>query len=205
MKKSILAAIALLISLPFALFAQSDTDLYKLLKKEYNTQRKALKKDGWKLYGSSRTLDLALLDHYKKLAAMGDNAVEIIGNADKCDSKDIGHQLAVNNATAKYAQKCSSTLRGSIHSDLASDGNVSNEVDQFYAAYEKQVQITIRGELEESFCIFREIEAGMYEIQSFFILNKMKAAMAEMAARQKMVELSNTASYFIKEYEEKED
>lgn len=199
MRKIILAAIALATLLPLALNAQSDASL-KALKKEYNAKRKEFKKAGWKLYGSSKTLDAALLNHYKKLEEMGDNAEEIIGNVGNCNSMDIGHQLAINNATTKYAQKCSSSLRGITSSTMQGGSDANSEVDQFFAAYEREVQITIRGELEESFSIIREIGPGLYEIQSFFILNKMRAAMAEMAARQKLEDLSHTASFIIKEY-----
>ena len=203
MKRTILAVIAFILALPVALSAQSDIELDKTSKRNFYTKKRELKKEGWKLYGSTKTLDDVLLSHYQKLAKLGENAEEIIGNASKCDSKDIGHMLAFNNAASKYTQKCNNTLRGSTQSVLSS-GN-GQEMDQFYSTYQSQVEVAIKGELQESFSVVREVGHGMYEMQSFFILNKNRAAMVHLTALEKMESQFNTATFLIKEYHETEE
>ena len=203
MKRTIIAIIAFLLALPGALTAQSNIKLEKAAKRDCYAKKKELKKEGWELYGSTKSLDDMLLAHYMKLAKLGENAEEIIGNASKCDSKDIGHMLAFNNAASKYAQKYNNTVRGSIQSILGS-GN-GQETDKFYSTYQSHVEVAIKGELQESFSIVREVEHGMYEMQSFFILNKNKAAMIHLTAMQKMETLLNTASFYIKKDENTEE
>ena len=78
MKKIIMLLMALCLVLPTAV-AQNSKALNKALKKEYKTKMKEFKKGGWKLYGSTRSLDVALLTHYEKLNKEGDNAYEIMG------------------------------------------------------------------------------------------------------------------------------
>ena len=50
--------------------------LEKAQKKEYKAKIKEFKKEGWKLYGSSRTIEVALLTHYDKLRQLGENGYE---------------------------------------------------------------------------------------------------------------------------------
>ena len=60
MKKIIMLFMALCMVLP-ALNAQNNKALNKALKKEYKVKMKEFKTGGWMLYGSSRSLDVALL------------------------------------------------------------------------------------------------------------------------------------------------
>ena len=41
--------------------------LEKALKKEYKTKMKEYKKEGWKIFGTTKSLDVALLLHYDKI------------------------------------------------------------------------------------------------------------------------------------------
>ena len=140
MKKIIMLFMALCMVLP-ALNAQNNKALNKALKKEYKVKMKEFKKGGWMLYGSSRSLDVALLNHYGKLNKEGEDAYEIVGTCSKFKSKNVGHQTCINNACNIYAQQAGRQLKGRIVSDIAGNGDdVSGEFDHFYAAYESLVQ-----------------------------------------------------------------
>ena len=104
MKKIIMLFMALCMVLP-ALNAQNNKALNKALKKEYKVKMKEFKKGGWMLYGSSRSLDVALLNHYGKLNKEGEEAYEIVGTCSKFKSKNVGHQTCINNACNIYAQQ----------------------------------------------------------------------------------------------------
>ena len=105
MKKIIMLLMALCLVLP-AMNAQNNKALNKALKKEYKVKMKQFKKEKWQIYASSRSLEVALLSHYDKLAKGGDNAFEIVGIASKFKSKNIGHQTGINqgNAADKHHQ-----------------------------------------------------------------------------------------------------
>ena len=70
MKKifSLLVA-ALILAAPTMVEAQSaySKQLQKQRKKEYKAKVKKLNKEGWQVYGTSHTLEVALLTHYDKL------------------------------------------------------------------------------------------------------------------------------------------
>ena len=75
MKRIILFLFAIRLMLPAV--AQNNKALEKALKKEYKVKMKEFKKEGWKIFGSTRSLDVALLQHYQKLAKDGEYNVSI--------------------------------------------------------------------------------------------------------------------------------
>ncbi len=179
----------------------------KLLKKEYKRKQKELKKQNWEIYASSRTLDVALYNHYEKLAKGGDNAFEIVGTATKFKSKNIGHQTAINNACNIYARQAGSHVKGRVVSDMgANSDSIESEFDHFYAAYQSSVEKEIKGEMQESFSLIRDNGDGTYEMQTFFIVNEDAAAKArihafEMAAKESAAaqKYAGKVSEFVKE------
>ncbi len=165
--------------------AQSKTSelLAKQLKKEYKSKLKELKKQKWELYGSSKTLEVALLTHYDKLEQAGEDAHEIVGTATKFKSKNIGHQTAINNACNIYARQAGSHVKGRVVSDMgANSDSIVNEFDHFYAAYQSLVEKEIKGEMQESFSLIRPYKDGSFEMQTFFIVNEAAASKARMRA-----------------------
>ena len=186
--------------------------LQKAIKKEYKTKMKEYKKEGWKLFASSRSLDVALLKHYDKLESLGDNAYEVVGICARYKSDNVGHQAAINNACNTYARNAGSHVKGRVVSDMASNGDdTSSEFDHFYGAYESLVQKEIRGEMQESYAVYKNLGNGEKTMQVFFIINedaaskaRMRAfenAMKESAAAQKYAE---KVSNFVKEGFEEE-
>lgn len=162
--------------------AQNDL-LNKALQKEYKAKMKEFKKGGWEIFGSSRSLEYALLNHYDKLNKGGDSVYEIVGIASAFKSKNIGRQMAMNNACVIYSSQAGSLIKGRVVSDMGADAdNLSVEFDHFYAAYERAVEKEIRGEIKESFSIIRTNKDGSYEMQSFFIFNEDAALNARMKA-----------------------
>ncbi len=212
MKKTIqfLLVIGLLFACP-VVNAQNRA-MNKALKKEYKLKKKEFEQGKWVIYGTSRSLDVALLKHYEKLNE-NENAHEIVGVATAFKSKNIGKQVALNNACNLYARQAGSHVKGRIVSDMANNADdVSAEFDHFYAAYESLVEKEIKGEMKESFSVIRETGkekktgAPIFEMQTFYIIDEDAAsearirafenAMRESAAAQKHAEM---VSDFIKE------
>lgn len=163
--------------------ADSNKELEKALRKERTQKIKELKKGKWELLGSARTLDVALLKHYDKLNSLGDDAYEIVGLATNFKSKNVGKQMAANNACMTYAQLAGSSVKGRIASDMAANGTDSTgEFDHFYAAYERAVQKEIRNEMTESLALIRQLVDGNYEIQVFYIVNEDAASKSRQRA-----------------------
>ena len=113
MKKILILLIAMLAMVPTVSNAQSKA-LNKALKKEYKAKMKELNKEGWKLFGSTRTLEVALLSHYDKLNNLGENGTEIMGYAtvSSTSHKNLLKQTAIANACNTYARNCGSHVKG---------------------------------------------------------------------------------------------
>lgn len=173
--------------------------LAKAQKKEYKQKMKEYKQDGWELYASSRSLEVALLSHYEKLNQLGENAYEVVGAAPRFKSKNIGHQEAVNNACITYAQQAGSTLKGRIVSDMAGNSDdTSSEFDHFYGAYERLVEKEIKNEMRESYSIIRSVDKknGEFEMQTFFIVDESAATRARIRAMENALKESEAAQKY---------
>ena len=205
MRKIVMFLLALCLVAP-AMEAQNKA-LEKELKKEYKDRKKELKKGGWEIFGTSRSADVTLLKHFDKLNTLGDDAKEVVGIASKFKSKNVGKQMAINNACLTYAQSAGSYIKGRVMSDMAGDGvDAEGEMDNFYAAYERLVEKEIRGEMDESYSIIRENGDRTFEMQTYFIVNESAASKARIRAMEEAAKESaaaqkyaNQISEFVKE------
>lgn len=198
MKKIILLIVAVITLMVPAVQAENK-QLRKAQQKEYKTKMKEYKKGNWELFGSSRTLEVALLSHYDQLNNLGDDAYEVVGVASRFKSKNVGHQMAINNACVTYAQQAGSSLKGRVVSDLSGNGDDSSaEFDHFYAAYERLVEKEIKGEMKESYSIIRSLgnNSGEYEMQTFFIVNESAATQARIRAMENALKESEAAQKY---------
>ena len=193
MKKLIVILMALCLMIPAA-DAAGNKQLEKAQKKEMKTKMKEYKKEGWKLFGSTRTLEVALLTHYDKLNNLGDDGYEVAGVATSFKSKNIGKQMAANSACVTYAQMAGSTLKGRVVSDMSGNGtDGAEEFEHFYAAYERLVEKEIKNEMNESFSIIKENADGTYELQTYYIVNESSASKARMRALENAMKESALA------------
>ncbi len=207
MKKLVLFLLAIVMMVPsFEAEAQSKK-LLKLQKKEYKEKMKEYRKGGWELFGSSRSLDVALLSHYEKLNALGEDGRELVGIAANFEAKATGVQWAINDACIKYAQQAGSYVKGRTTADMGGDANRDEaEFNRFYAAYERLVEKEIKGEMSESYSVIRKMKDGKFEIQTYFIVSESAASKArvramEDAARETEVAqiYANKVSDFVRE------
>lgn len=168
----------------------------KQINKETKAKLKEYKKGGWQIFGSTSTLEGALNRHRTSLTIMGEDGHEVTGAADNFKSKNIGHQQAINNACTNYASEAGSTLKGRVVSDMAANGSdetAAEEFDHFYAAYERLVEKEIRNEMKESFSIIRSKGNGVFEMQTFFIVNESAASKARVRAMENALKESEVA------------
>ena len=160
--------------------------LQKERDKEYKKKITEFNKEGWKLAGSTRTLEVALLTHYQKLGEDLENNQEFVGEVSQCQSINICKQSALNNALNRYASLASGNVKGRIESMLRADANMPQvEIDKFIAAYENLVQAEVSGALVETFSIVKEKKDGSKEYKTFFVLNEEKAGASRRRAMER--------------------
>ena len=140
-------------------------ELSKSEKKSLKAKVKEFNKEGWKIFGSTSTLDYALERHMIKMQS--EDAIEVPGIASSFKSKNVGKQMALNSAMTNYASMMDSEIKGKVVSDMQGDGEFSEtEFEKFYAAFKRSVQTTIKDELKESFSIIRDKGNGTSEMQT---------------------------------------
>ncbi len=154
---------------------------------QYRKKLREYKRDGWELFGSSRTLDDALRAHYAALETPG--VFEVSGTASGVKTEAVGQQVAWNNACIGYVQQAGGFLRGRVDSDSHAGSTSDAEFSNFYAAYETLLQKEIRGELKPSFTLVKRLSDGSLQMMAFFVVDEAAAADArikamELAARE---------------------
>lgn len=180
MKRLIMITLAILMAMP--VFAQGA---------QYRKKVREYKRDGWELYGSTRTLDDALRAHYAALQTPG--VSEVSGTASGIKSEAVGQQVAWNNACINYVQQAGGFLRGRVDSDAHAGSESDAEFSNFYAAYETLLQKEIRGELKPSFTLVRHLADGSCKMMAFFIVDEAAAASARIKAMELAAEESEAA------------
>ena len=172
-------------------------ELSKSGKKALKAKVKEFNKEGWKIFGSTSTLDYALERHMIKMQS--EDAIEVPGIASSFKSKNVGKQMALNSAMTYYASMMDSEIKGKGVSDMQGDGEFSEtEFEKFYAAFKRSVQTTIKDELKESFSIIRDKGNGTSEMQTFFIVDKKAASQARGRALEQAGKESVAAQLYAK-------
>jgi len=195
MKKFLMLLLVFCFAASTPAFADLNKTLNKEMEKEYKKKVKQYKKEKWNVMGS-RTLEVSLLKHYMKLNDLDTDAREVFGIANT-KTKNNGYQAAMNNAMIKYASDAGSYLKGRVMSDVFADGaNPDSEFDHFFAAYERLVEKEIKGEMEESFSMIKNLPNGTYEVQVFYVVSESRAAKARMRALENALKESEAAQKY---------
>jgi hypothetical protein len=187
-------------------FAQLNKKQTKQLEKERAKMKdkklKEYKTEGWKLGASSRTIEVALLEHYAKLAE-DENNQELVGEVSQCKSINVCKQFATTNALNQYASLASGNIKGRVESMLRADANMPQvEMDKLIAAYEREVKAEVGGVLTESYSVVRDdpkSKTKEKEYKVFFIVNEEKAGAARQRAMERSLKETQVA---VKEAEE---
>lgn len=180
--------------------------LPKALKKEYKAKKKELKKGGWEIYGSDRTADVVLMNHYKKINELGKDAVVIMGTATS-PVKRILRIQAQTDAGQRYAQQAGSEIQGrAIQDDQHFEEDPSQSFSHFCSVFETKVQQEIKGELKESYSIIRTIKGTVngkkgevYEMQTYYVVDPKAASQARIRALEAAAKESEAARKYAEE------
>lgn len=205
MKKfiALLATITLCFAISVSASAQQK-QLNKALQKEFKTKMKEYEKNGWKIFGSSRSLEVSLLSHYQKLNE--DGITEAYGTTTST-SKNVAKDKLLMSACVTYATKNGSQIKGRIIEDMGSIVSTEElaEFDHFYAAYENAIQAEIKGELRQSYSIYRPIKVNgkeAFEFETYYIVDEAEASKARIRAFQNAAKESAVAQKYAEKVSE---
>lgn len=178
----IMALAGLMIST--AAYAQ-DKAMSKALQKELKAKKKQFTKEGWTLFGTSRSMDVSLLKHFEALDKGGEGVFEVIGYSTG-KSKSVLVAAAENNARNRYAGQSAAQIKGKVKSNMVGNSSdVSEEMDKFESIYLTNVEKELSGQLKQSFSIIKTNEqTGVSELQTYFIVDEAAAGRARVAAAE---------------------
>jgi hypothetical protein len=176
--------------------AQSDKKYNKAMEKVYKKKTKEMKKEGWKVAGTSLTLEASIMKHLRTINS-DDKNKELITYVSMCKSLNVCSAQALNNALVRYAENAGSYVRGRVVSDLFNNasGDVPEEFDKFYAAYERLVSAEIKGEVTFS-AAFEKSAGDGRAYQAWFVVNEDKAGQARIRAMQRAFEETKLAQQY---------
>ena len=188
--------------IPQTINAQSDKQRKKALENQFKEKKKEFTKDNWKIAGTAKTLDVALIEYYDKLNA-SDNNYEIVGEVSNCNSINVCKQAAFNNAVVEYANIARTYIKGRITSDASIDqSSGTGEFDKFYGAYERMVSTEIQGILQPSFSVVKEKSDGTHTYRTYFVIDEAAASKARIRALENAVKETDMAQESAKKISE---
>ena len=180
-----LVAVFILTAVPQVAYSQAKKEakmLQKAREKQFKDRKKDFQKEGWKISGSAKSIDVVLLEYYQKLNS-NENNYEIVGEVSACKSINVCKQAAFNNAVVEYANRANTYVKGRIVSDMQLDQTSGDgEFDKLYGAYERMVEAEIKDVFKESFSVVKESSDGTREYKTFFIIDEVAASKARVRA-----------------------
>lgn len=151
---------------------------------------KELEKNGWKIDDANRTLELAMLQHYKSVKEGGDNMYVIEADVSMCKSLNVCRANALNNALREYADITGSSIKGKAMTDMQNNASASKpeEFDKFYAAYARNVDASAKNVLRKSYALVKEKADGGKEYKIVYLIDERKASESRKEAMKRAIE-----------------
>jgi len=154
-------------------------------RKQFKTKADELSKEGWKAEGT-RTIEVALLDHYKKDPDGNKSHTPIVNNN---KTINLGKRSALTQAQNYYAQRATNHVKGTVGEVLLNNGVPQTDIDKVLAKYGGIVDKKVGELLVESYTLVRE-RGNFVDVQTaFIIVEQDKASQMRIdAMKQSMLE-----------------
>lgn len=181
MKKLIMLIMAFCLIAPVANADLSKKDI-KTVEKLAKDKMKEYKKDGWQIMGAD-PMQTALQKHFSQTNVGGAKLLEKTAEA-TAKSKNNGRQMCIAQAQAEYAKEWQTQVQAMTVTDGFEDQvNVNAEMmDRFYNAVVTKSEAEVKGELRESFTLYRPTSDGRYEFKMVFLVDPERASQARQRA-----------------------
>lgn len=183
--KTFLLTLSLIIGFSFSMpetIAQPTKKEIKAASKVSKKREKELRKEGWKIQGSSTLLG-KLEKHNLRTTDYGGSATEYVGLSERNIDIDMGVTEAIANAAQYYAQNSGSVVKGRIEDQKSKLTETQQKA--FIAAFEQLIVKEIKGEFQKSFVIYKEnydkkSKKNSYDVQVFYLLDEEAASQARI-------------------------
>ena len=149
----------------------------KEVNREVNVRLTEYESKGYDIIGIS-FMKNALTTHFSNLIKLEDNGREICGISYDSKSKYSGWKVATENALLFYAKNITNNLRDKVKGNVKEKETTNEKLDKFYATFENtfinnlKVTMPSKYPITESYVIYKQLDNGNYEVQSFLIVDE---------------------------------
>lgn len=159
MKKVLLFGILLFV---MSLSASSQiTD--KALKKEYKETLKRFRKEGWKVYASSQSLDEGFERYYTK--RQNEGGTPILGRGDGSNNN-----MANTKARVEAVREYASQLETKIEAETRISLSGAEDAQHFRSIVKSKTEQCIRG-MSPVLSLSRKVDSGKYEMLLYYLVD----------------------------------
>lgn len=142
--------------------------LSKAMQKAYKAECKQLKKEGWKLYDNSKSVDDAMLDYYKRLDEGGKDVMHVIGFG-QSKTANIAFQKAMSNAKAQWSSSQESNVSGSTTIQVSNEQSASaTSKKESESAIHSNSEQVVKG-FHPTVSLSRTLPDGTIEVRLYYI------------------------------------
>ena len=147
----------------------------KEVNREVNVRLTEYESKGYDIIGTPFIKDVLTI-HFSNLIKLEDNGREICGISYESKSRHSGWKVATENALLSYTKNITNKLREKAN--LKEKETTNEELDKFYESFEniliKNLKDVIPSKypITESYAIYKQLDNGNYEVQSFLIVDE---------------------------------
>ncbi len=155
--------------------------------RNFDVKYKEVQKAGWRIDDSYKTLELAMLEHHRKMRKDGVYTIE--SEVSMCRSLNVCRANALNNALREYADLAGGVIKGKAVNDIKNNASAMKpeEFDNFYAAYVRNIKAEVKGALSLSYALVRPNGTGK-SYKQIYIVDENAAGNARKRAMQRALE-----------------
>jgi hypothetical protein len=181
MKNIITILFAVLLLAPISVDAKNNTK--REINRAVKQKMKEYKKEGWVTL-SSEPLKNVLKSHFEKLDIYGGACLTFYGDARDKASVSIVNRRAKERAFADFAEHLSSEIESEMTDLVSSDENSDSNVNKFASAIRLRAKQEIRGIMQESYTIYRQLDNGIIEVRTYYLVLDEAIRRAKVRARE---------------------
>ncbi len=172
--------------------------------KNFKDKSKELEKEGWKITGDHRTLELALIEHQNKID--GTQFGSVVGDVTKCRSVDACKQSAKFQAQRELATEINADFKEVANAMLVADLVSGDESNTLTTVSQRKTAANVSGLITASYSMMKDNKDGTNTFRTVFYVDlarKAKIQKEAMAEALKEAQLTVERATLLNDYVDK--
>lgn len=155
--------------------------------RNFKDKVKELEKDGWKIAGDYRTLELALIEHQNTMDANPMKYRTVTSTVQKCRSESIGKSQARFNAQTEMIFELTTQMVGEEGGAKGNSEVKDNGISNFVQVVQSTAKGNMGGVLIPSYSLVKQNSDGTMQYRTIFLVDREKEAQVAENAMEKAI------------------